>query len=116
MTCHRGDGNGLAPAFPPISNSAWLTDAERSIKIVLYGLMGPIEVDGKKFDGQVPMTPFAGMLKDDEVASVLTFVRNHFGNKSGPVTVEEVKQVRAAQPGRMMFYTVDQLLKEHPMK
>jgi len=116
MTCHRGDGNGLAPAFPPIANSAWLNDTERSIKIVLYGLMGPIEVAGKKFDGQVPMTPFAGMLKDDEVASVLTFVRNHFGNKHGPTSVEDVKKVRDAQPGRMMFYMADQLLKEHPLK
>lgn len=116
MTCHRGDGNGLAPAFPPIANSAWLNDNERAIKIVLYGLMGPIEVGGKKFDGQVPMTPFAGMLKDDEVANVLTFVRNHFGNKHGPTTTEDVKKVRAAQPGRMSFYMADQLLKEHPLK
>ncbi|GEP40780.1 PVC-type heme-binding CxxCH protein [Brevifollis gellanilyticus] len=116
MTCHRGDGNGLAPAFPPIANSAWLNDKERSIKIVLYGLMGPIEVDGKKFDGQVPMTPFAGMLKDDEVANVLTFVRNHFGNKHGTTTTEDVKKVRAEQPGRMSFYMADQLLKEHPLK
>lgn len=116
MTCHRGDGNGLAPAFPPIAKSPWLADKERAIKIVLYGLMGPIEVNGQKFDGQVPMTPFAGMLKDDEVASVLTFVRNHFGNQHGPVSVDDVKKVRAAQPGRMMFYMADQLLKEHPLK
>jgi len=116
MTCHRGDGNGLAPAFPPIAKSAWLTDKERAIKIVLFGLMGPIEVNGQKFDGQVPMTPFAGMLKDDEIASVLTFVRNHFGNQHGPVSAEDVKKVRDAQPGRMMFYMADQLLKEHPLK
>jgi mono/diheme cytochrome c family protein/glucose/arabinose dehydrogenase len=116
MTCHRGDGNGLAPAFPPIAKSPWLADKERAIKIVLYGLMGPIEVNGQKFDGQVPMTPFAGMLKDDEIASVLTFVRNHFGNQHGPVSAEDVKKVRDAQPGRMMFYMADQLLKEHPLK
>jgi mono/diheme cytochrome c family protein len=117
MTCHRGDGNGLPPAFPPIANSTWVTqDADRLIKIVLYGLMGPIEVNGKKYDGQVPMTPFGGMLKDDEVAAVLTFVRNHFGNKAEPVSPEDVKRVRAASPGRVAFYTVDELLKEHPMK
>ncbi len=116
MTCHRGDGNGLAPAFPPIAKSPWLNDKDRSIKIVLYGLMGPIEVNGLKFDGQVPMTPFAGMLKDDEIASVLTFVRNHFGNQYGPVTTDDVQKVRASQPGRMAFYMADQLLKEHPLK
>jgi mono/diheme cytochrome c family protein len=117
MTCHRGDGNGLAPAFPPISSSPWVTtDTERLIKIALYGLMGPIEVKGQKFDGQVPMTPFGGMLKDEEIAAVLTFVRNNFGNKADPVTAEQVKAVRSKQPGRAMFYTVDELLKEHPFK
>lgn len=117
MTCHRGDGGGLPPAFPPIANSPWVTqDSERLIKIALYGLMGPIEVNGKKFDGQVPMTPFAGMLKDEEIANVLTFVRNHFGNKAAPISPAEVKAVRDAQPGRMMFYTVDELLKQHPFK
>ena len=116
MTCHRGDGNGLAPAFPPISNSPFLTDSERAIKIVLFGLMGPIEVKGQKFDGQVPMTPFGGMLKDDEIANVLTFVRNTFGNKAGPVSTAEVKKVREANPNRMMIMTVDELLKAHPLK
>ncbi len=117
MTCHRGDGNGLPPAFPPIAKSAWVTDdAERLIKIALYGLMGPIEVNGKKFDGQVPMTPFAGMLKDDEIANVLTFVRNHFENKAGPISPAQVKAVRDANAGRLMFYNVDELLKQHPMK
>ncbi|HEY1051662.1 MAG TPA: PVC-type heme-binding CxxCH protein [Prosthecobacter sp.] len=117
MTCHRGDGGGLPPAFPSIASSRWVTeDKERLIKIVLFGLMGPLEVNGKKFDGQVPMTPFAGMLKDEEVANVLTFVRNHFGNKADAVTPAEVKAIRSAQPGRMMFYTVDELLKQHPMK
>ncbi len=117
MTCHRGDGGGLPPAFPPISSSPWVTqDSERLIKLALYGLMGPLEVKGQKFDGQVPMTPFAGMLKDDEMAAVLTFVRNHFGNKADPITAAQVKAVRAANPDRMMFYTVDELLKQHPMK
>lgn len=116
MTCHRGDGNGLAPAFPPISNSPFLTDTERAIKIVLFGLMGPIEVKGQKFDGQVPMTPFGGMLKDDEIANVLTYVRNTFGNKAGPVSAAEVKKVREANPNRMMIMTVDELLKAHPLK
>jgi len=117
MTCHRGDGGGLPPAFPSIASSPWVTeDKERLIKLVLFGLMGPLEVNGKKFDGQVPMTPFAGMLKDEEIANVLTFVRNHFGNKADAVTPAEVKAVRSAQPGRMTFYTVEELLKQHPMK
>jgi mono/diheme cytochrome c family protein len=91
-------------------------DTDRLIKIAMYGLMGPIEVNGKKYDGQVPMTPFAGMLKDDEMAAVLTFVRNSFGNQADPVTPAQVGKIRAANPGRMMFYNTAELLKEHPMK
>jgi mono/diheme cytochrome c family protein len=97
--------------------SPWVSeDPERLIKIALYGLMGPIEVNGKKYDGQVPMTPFGGMLKDDELAAVLTFVRNSFGNQAEPIKPAEVKKVRDANPGRMLFYNTEELLKEHPMK
>ncbi len=117
VTCHQPNGAGLDPAFPAITKSPWITeDRERLIKIALYGLMGPLEVNGKKYDGQVPMTPFGGMLKDEEIANVLTFVRNHFGNQADAITPEQVKAVRAANPSRLMFYTVEELLKEHPLK
>lgn len=117
MTCHRGDGNGLPPAFPSIAKSPWVTqDRDRLIKIVMYGLIGPLEVNGVKFEGQVPMTPFGGMLKDEEIANVLTYVRNHFGNQADPISPAEVKAVREATKGRFNFYTVDEILKEHPMK
>lgn len=116
-TCHQADGNGLAPAFPPLTNSPWVTgDTDRLIKLTLHGLMGPFELNGKKYDGAVPMTPFGGMLKDDEVAAVLTYVRNRFGNKAPAVKAEDVKKVRAATQSRNGFYTVEELLKEHPMK
>ena len=85
---------------------------ERLIKLSLYGLMGPIEVNGSKFDGQVPMTPFGGLLSDNEVAAVLTFVRNSFGNKAEPITPAAVKKVREANPGRLMLYNTEELLKE----
>jgi mono/diheme cytochrome c family protein/glucose/arabinose dehydrogenase len=117
VTCHQPNGAGLDPAFPSIVNSPWVTsDRDRLIKIAMYGLMGPIKVGDKEYNGQVPMTPFGGMLKDEELANVLTFVRNHFGNKADPITPAEVKAVRAANPGRMMLFTTDELLKLHPMK
>ncbi|TLD70853.1 c-type cytochrome [Phragmitibacter flavus] len=115
VTCHQPNGKGLDPAFPSIEKSPWVTeDADRLIKLTMYGLMGPLEVNGKKYDGQVPMTPFAGMLNDQDIADVLTFVRNSFGNKADPIKPSQVKPIRDANPGRMMFYTTDQLLKEHP--
>jgi mono/diheme cytochrome c family protein/glucose/arabinose dehydrogenase len=116
-TCHQADGKGLPPAFPPLTTSPWVTeDAERLIKLTLYGLTGPLEVNGQKYDGQVPMTPFGGMLNDAEIAAVLTYVRNSFGNAAAPIQPEAVQKVRAQQPGRMMLYSTEELLKEHPMK
>lgn len=116
VTCHQPNGKGLDPAFPSLEKSAWVNgEPDRLIKLAMYGLMGPLEINGKKYDGQVPMTPFAGMLNDAEMAWVLTFVRNSFGNKSEPVTPAQVGKVRAAYPGRVTFFTADELLKEHPL-
>ncbi len=116
-TCHQPDGKGIPPAFPPLTESPWITgDPDRLIKLTLHGLMGPFELDGKKYDGQVPMTPFGGMLKDEEVAAVLTYVRNSFGNKAAAVQATQVAKVRDATKTRAAFYQVDELLKEHPMK
>jgi mono/diheme cytochrome c family protein len=79
-------------------------------------MQGPIEVLDRKYGGQVPMTPFGGMLKDDEVAAVLTYVRNSFGNKASAISPEKVKAVRAATKDKNNFYTPEELLKEHPME
>jgi mono/diheme cytochrome c family protein len=117
VTCHQPNGKGLDPAFPSIVNSPWVTsDRDRLIKIAMYGLMGPIKVGDKEYNGQVPMTPFGGMLKDEEIANVLTFVRNHFGNKADPSRPPKSKPSAMPSKGRMMLYTTDELLKEHPMK
>ncbi|GAB3538910.1 PVC-type heme-binding CxxCH protein [Spirosoma fluminis] len=118
ITCHQADGKGLtASGFPPLSGTNWVQgDEERLIKIVLKGMMGPIEVNGKTYPGQVPMTPFGGLLNDREVAAVLTYVRNAFGNQSSPVYPDKVKKVRASIEGKKDFYSPDQLLKEHPME
>ena len=104
-TCHQKDGNGLPEAqFPPLTGSEWVQgDEDRLIRLVLHGLVGPIEVKGVKYPGAVPMTPFK-FLKDEEVADVLTFVRNAFGNKAPPVTPQAVQKVRAATQDQKSFY------------
>ena len=75
-----------------------------------------IEVKGKKYPGLVPMTPFSGMLNDKEMAAVLTYSRNAFGNTASAITPEEVKAVRDATKDFKGFYSPDALLKEHPME
>jgi mono/diheme cytochrome c family protein len=106
----------LDPAFPSLEKSPWVTeDSDRLIKVAMYGLMGPLELHGKKYDGQVPMTPFGGMLNNEEMASVLTFVRNSFGNQAAPISAAQVEKVRKANPSRVNFFTVEEILKDHPM-
>lgn len=117
ITCHQADGKGLpGSGFPPLSGTEWVTGSEdRLIKIILKGLMGPIVVEGKNYEGMVPMTPFEGMLNDQELAAVATYVRNSFGNQASVVSPEKVKEVRAKLQGKKAFYQSKKLLKEHPL-
>lgn len=117
-TCHQPDGKGLtASGFPPLTGTNWVSgNEERLIKIALKGLMGPIDVVGKTYPGQVPMTPFGGLLKDNEIAAVLTYVRNSFGNQAPAISPDQVRKVRAATERKKDFYSPQQLLKEHPME
>jgi mono/diheme cytochrome c family protein/glucose/arabinose dehydrogenase len=117
QTCHQADGNGLsASQFPPLSGATkWVIgNEERLIKLVLKGIMGPIEVNGRSYPGQVPMTPFGGLLNDKEVAAVLTYVRNSFGNKASTISPEKVKAVRATITDKKDFYSPAKLLEDHP--
>ncbi len=118
VTCHQPDGRGLsASQFPPLAGVEWVTgNEERLIKLTLKGIMGPIELEGKTYPGQVPMTPFGGMLNDEEIASVLTFVRNAFGNKASAISPDKVKEVREKIKDKEGFYQAGELLKTHPME
>jgi mono/diheme cytochrome c family protein len=62
------------------------------------------------------MTPFGGMLNDKEMAAVLTYVRNSYGNKASAITPDEVAKVREATKGVTGFYQMNVLLKEHPLE
>ena len=62
------------------------------------------------------MTPFGGLLKDEEIAAVLTYVRNTWGNQASSIKPETVKRVRAATKAKQGFYTPEELLKAHPLE
>lgn len=116
-TCHQEDGEGLKGIYPPLAKSKWVTgNTDRLIKLTIHGLMGPIEVRGVKYAGNVPMTPVGKMYNDKEVAAALTYVRSAWGNEASMITEEQVKTVRAATADRTLFYKPEELLKEHPME
>jgi putative membrane-bound dehydrogenase-like protein len=119
-TCHQTHGKGLGVIYPTLVGSPWvLGSEERLIKSVLNGLWGPMEVNGRLYDparGVPPMTAFKAILNDDEIAAVLTFVRNTWGNAATPITAEQVAAVRAETASRSTFWNPADLLAEHPLE
>ncbi len=119
VTCHQVNGQGVPNIYPSLAKSEWIKDDERLIKIALKGLWGPMEQNGQHFDpskGVPPMTGFGGLLNDIELAAVLTYVRQSFGNDGDFISAEQVKKVREATKDRLNFYMVDEILKEHSLK
>jgi glucose/arabinose dehydrogenase len=93
-TCHQENGRGASGRFPPLANTSWVTgDKNLLIGIVLKGMEGPIEVNSEQFNGTMPQHSF---LSDEEVATVLTYIRQNFGNEASQVTVADVAAVRKA--------------------
>ncbi len=111
-TCHQSEGQGVAGIYPPLARTEWVNGpADRVIKIVLHGLMGEITVNDVTYAANLtpPMPGFGGMLNDAEIAAVVTYVRNSFGNNSRPVTAEDVSRVRAATTDQVGFYQAKDL-------
>lgn len=91
IACHQADGKGLPGAFPPLANSDYLlNDIDKGIHAVKYGLQGEIEVNGVKYNS-VMVTQ---QLTDQEVADVLNYVLNSWGNKGEYITVARVQGVK----------------------
>lgn len=93
--CHQVDGGGASNMNPPLTRTKWvLGDKAKLAQIVLKGLPGgQIEIDGDTFHN--PMPAQESVLTDQQIADVLTYIRNNFGNKASAVTVAEVKAIRA---------------------
>ena len=90
-TCHMAEGEGVESAFPPLAKTDYVKDAKRAINIVLKGQEGEIKVNGKTYN--VPMAAL-GHLSDQEVADVLNYVRNSWGNKNPMIKTAQVKAQR----------------------
>lgn len=91
--CHGQNGEG-GPAAPPLAGSEWVTGpVSNLIKIQLRGLQGPITVAGIDYNFPAPMTAMAYQT-DEQIAGVLTYIRNNFGNKAYAVSPEQVAAMR----------------------
>lgn len=92
-TCHQADATGVPRMNPPLIKTKYvLGDKTKLIKVLLLGLNEDVEIEGEYYSNPMPSQ---AALKDEEIADVLTFVRNSFGNKAPAITPGQVKAVRA---------------------
>lgn len=91
IACHQANGEGLEGTFPPLANTGRLTDKARLVNNIYNGASGEIIVNGKKYD----MEMFPVPINDKEIADVLNYVRNSWGNKNTEIITEaEVKSLK----------------------
>jgi nitrite reductase (NO-forming) len=94
FACHQPDGKGLPGAFPPLAGSDFLqADRERAVRIVLKGLTGPVTVNGTTINSAMP--PQEAVLTDAQIADVLTYVFNSWGNSGDAFSAAKVKAIRS---------------------
>lgn len=109
--CHQWHGRGIAEQFPPLAQSEWVlaSGPNRIIRIVLDGMNGPVTVIGQDYNSS--MLPWRELLDDEEIASVLTFVRRNkqWNHTAESVSIEQVMRVRIATAGRTSYWTAEEL-------
>jgi mono/diheme cytochrome c family protein len=87
VTCHLANGEGVKGTFPPLAKADFLTKyPEKSIQAVKFGMRGAIQVNGMPYNNAMPPSGFA----DDEIADVMNYIRNSFGNKNPTLVTEKI--------------------------
>jgi mono/diheme cytochrome c family protein/glucose/arabinose dehydrogenase len=114
QTCHGKDGNGIAGLAPPLNKSELVADKNKLIPIVLYGLTGPVQVNGRLYkapeiNGDMPGIGQSPEYGNEDIAGIINFVRNSWNNKGELVTPEEVNQVKIKYRGRTNAFAIEEL-------
>ncbi|MBL9188618.1 MAG: c-type cytochrome [Opitutaceae bacterium] len=108
--CHQADGRGLDGLAPPLLDSEWvLGSPERSVRIVLHGVRGPITVLGRVHTGDMPA--FGAALNDEQVSAILTYLRREWGHAASPVDPSTVATIRSATAGQTDAWSPEELNK-----
>lgn len=115
QTCHAPDGNGIKSLGPPLNKSEWVTgDKDKLISIVMYGLTGPIKVNGHVYQApeiaaDMPGIAHAEEISDQDIAQVLNFIRRSWQNDASLVTTKEIVNVRSKYKNRQKAFTEEEL-------
>tara|TARA_Y100000385_G_scaffold197693_1_gene204612 strand:- start:2078 stop:2842 length:765 start_codon:yes stop_codon:yes gene_type:complete len=100
--CHQADGNGVLGVYPPLVASSWVTGHPQVVsRILINGLNGPILVKGSKYNGNMPAFGSSGLaLSDKDIAGVITYIRQEWGNSASDVTVATIAEYSELYAGR----------------
>lgn len=108
VACHQSTGQGLPGLYPPLAGSEWVHGPpERLSRIVLQGFEGPVEIQGQLFNNVMP--GFGTVLDDQQIAAVLTYIRQEWGNQADPVPPSIVTEARVATSSRTTAWTAEEL-------
>lgn len=95
LPCHQVDGSGVMNMNPPLIQTSFvLGDPKRIINILLKGYNKGVTIDGDDYTNPMPSFSY---LNNQQIADILTFVRNSFGNKASPINAEQVKAERLSK-------------------
>ncbi len=110
IACHQPTGMGLPPVFPPLAGSEWVAkDASIAVRNIINGMQGPITVKGMTYNSMMP--PVAG-LSDKDIADVVNYVNNTWGNNGPTVTEAEVTAIKKKYADRKTPWTAAEYEKE----
>jgi len=92
VSCHNEDGKATAGLYPPLAQSDYLQKSvDTLIHVILSGQSGEVTVNGEKYNDNMLAFDY---LSDDQVADVLNYVRNTWGNKMPAIIPAQVKALR----------------------
>jgi mono/diheme cytochrome c family protein len=117
QTCHGADGKGLQGLAPPLNNSEWVTgDKDALAAILIYGLSGPVQVKDKLYKAPEIMDEMPGIgnskdISDEDLAEVMSFIRNAWNNRAGEASTTDVEKVRRKYGNRRKAFTMEELKK-----
>ena len=112
MNCHQSDAKGLPGFYPPLAGSDWINgDPSRLGKILLHGLAGPITVNGQPYAQNIPIPMPPSGLTDEQIATVLTYIRANFGNQAPAIDAASIKALRETHANRVELWTEADLAK-----
>lgn len=113
--CHAPDGKGIGNGqFPPLAESEWVKGKpDRMIQLVLHGLQGPIHAAGKEYN--LVMPPQGAALTDEQLSSIITYVRSSWGHKESSVSISDIKASREVSKNRSQMWEAAELLEKYPI-